>query len=501
MRKMMSRRLKKMNPKQQLKSLVSARTFTFDSTDGDSKPKLKNFLSSRTFTFDKDDNQKELVLDSSIDNRGKLESTKEEVDVDDEEGGSATSGDPNVDIGYVKEEFEVDVVEDNKPQSDIGGKRGSVKQMKRIMSLPAVKSGVKLNTTKLRSFKFSRSSGILDEDANKLTDEEEEPSNMDERDDHAKDVSVLDAISQNSKDETDQDNDIEADEVVGEEGSELEQEGVEEPAKTPVEKHEPNMEEQYAVHEFEGSVGCSFEVMDKSDMVLAAASMNEMNSDIAPEGSEIQANRAAHIDMEEEVESSFLQDALQNKDIIRKDEEMQEMQDEEIEASKHDSLSDDLTEAADEVTSHTSKGSESKMANSSVLDISLFKGRSIKGSKGSVKSKNIVASDKNSQCESAKSKKSAQEASVAIEQSAIEEGLALPEEKPYEFRQTKVTLKFKAIAGITQMSSQKNTNNSDAVVKAVATYRRNTIASDRFVSTHVSTQLHLLEIDPSDVMS
>jgi len=59
--------------------------------------------------------------------------------------------------------------------------------------------------------------------------------------------------------------------------------------------------------------------------------------------------------------------------------------------------------------------------------------------------------------------------------------------KPLEFQQTTVTLKFKALAGITKVSSKPQEPNDSAnpSVKAVVTYRRNTIASNRFVSTHV----------------
>eukprot|EP00578_Thalassiosira_sp_NH16_P016105 CAMPEP_0181118908 /NCGR_PEP_ID=MMETSP1071-20121207/23326_1 /TAXON_ID=35127 /ORGANISM="Thalassiosira sp., Strain NH16" /LENGTH=1133 /DNA_ID=CAMNT_0023203433 /DNA_START=105 /DNA_END=3506 /DNA_ORIENTATION=- len=62
------------------------------------------------------------------------------------------------------------------------------------------------------------------------------------------------------------------------------------------------------------------------------------------------------------------------------------------------------------------------------------------------------------------------------------------EEKPLEFLQMKVTLKFKALAGVSRVSSRRKGNSRNCIddtVKAVATYRRNTIGSDRFVSTHV----------------
>ena len=60
--------------------------------------------------------------------------------------------------------------------------------------------------------------------------------------------------------------------------------------------------------------------------------------------------------------------------------------------------------------------------------------------------------------------------------------------KPLQYQQTTVTLKFKALAGVTKVSSSSKEQNvkPNESVKAVVTYRRNTIASDRFVSTHVS---------------
>ena len=60
--------------------------------------------------------------------------------------------------------------------------------------------------------------------------------------------------------------------------------------------------------------------------------------------------------------------------------------------------------------------------------------------------------------------------------------------KPFQYQQTTVTLKFKALAGVTKVSSSSKEHKvkPNESVKAVVTYRRNTIASDRFVSTHVS---------------
>jgi len=74
-------------------------------------------------------------------------------------------------------------------------------------------------------------------------------------------------------------------------------------------------------------------------------------------------------------------------------------------------------------------------------------------------------------------------------------------EKPFECRQMKVTLQFKALAGISQVSSGRQLSCHDGddnndTVKAVVTYRRNTIASDRFVSTHVPSLPLFLEQTP-----
>ena len=120
----------------------------------------------------------------------------------------------------------------------------------------------------------------------------------------------------------------------------------------------------------------------------------------------------------------------------------------------------------------------------------------------------------------ADSKDDNQENSTSASMSCVESISELPEtkaeleadvqnfsmENKFEFRSVNVTVELKALAGVSQTKSGKGNstqksffdddrfgNDGDDTVTAVVTYKRNTIASDKFVSTNVPSLPLLLE--------